>query len=72
MRAVAVVGRKRDVIGVATHAISDELGDDWGAPLFRELKFFENQHTGAFADDESIAILVERPRSALRFFVAGG
>ena len=44
-----------------------------GAPrCFARSKFLEDQNTGAFADDESVAVLVERPRSALRLFVAGG
>ena len=72
VRAVAVFRRQRDVEGVAAHAVSDKFGDDLGAALLREFEFFEHEDAGAFADDKTVAILVEGPGSALRFFVARG
>ena len=36
----------------------------------RVLQFFENQNTRAFADDEAIAVLVERAAGMLRIVVA--
>ena len=64
-RAVAVLGRRGDVVRVARHAVADDLGVDPRAAAPRVLELLEDQDAGAFADDEAVAILVERPAGAL-------
>ena len=61
-RAVAVGGRRRDVIGVARHAVADQLGIDLGAARLGVLVFFQHDDAGALAHDETVAVLVIGPR----------
>ena len=56
--------------GVAAHAVADDFGQDGRAAPFGEFEFFENQDARAFADDESVAIAVEGPRSVRGIVVA--
>ena len=60
-RAVAVGGRSRDVIGVARHAVANDLGVDLRAARLGVLVFFQNDHTGALAHDEAVTVAVVRP-----------
>ena len=50
--------RRGDVIGVARHAVADELGVDFGAALLGALIFLEHDDPGALAHDEAVAVLV--------------
>ena len=58
--AVAVLGRRSDVIGVAGEAIADDFGIDLRAARFGVLEFFDNHDTCALAHDKTVAILVIR------------
>jgi hypothetical protein len=60
-RAIAVLGRCRDVIRVRRHAVAHQLGVDPRAAAPSHLVFLENQHAGTLADNKSVAIVVERP-----------
>ncbi len=64
--AVAVLGRRGDVVGVAGHAVADDLGVDLRAALLGVLEFLEHDDAGALAHDEAVAVLVPRPRRLLR------
>ena len=70
--AVAVLRRRGDVMGVARHAVADDLGIDLGAALLGMLEFLEHQHAGALAHDEAVAVLVPGPRALLGCVVEGG
>src|SRR5665213_2308966 len=70
--AAAVLGRRRDVVGVARHAIADDLGVNLGAALLGVLQFLEHDDAGAFAHDEAVAFLILRSRGALRLVVEIG
>ena len=50
--------RRGDVIGVARHAVTDQLGVDMGAARLGPLIFLEHDHARALAHDEAVAILV--------------
>ena len=52
-------------IRVGRHAVADQLGVDARAARLRVLELLEDQDAGALADDEAVAILVERPAGAL-------
>src|SRR5436309_2113531 len=71
-RAVAVVGRRRDVVRVGRHAVADQLGVDARVAAGRKIELLEDEHAGAFADDEPVAILVEGAARALGLVVARG
>ena len=60
------------MVGVAGHAIADDFGDDIRAAALGEFERFENQHAGAFADDEAVALGVEGAAGALGFVIARG
>src|SRR5205814_5627956 len=53
-RALAVFGRRGDVIGVGRHTVADQLGVDLRATLPRALGLLEDQHAGPLADDEAV------------------
>jgi len=69
--AVAVLGRRGDVIGVARHAIADDLAIDLRPARLRMLQLLEHDHAGALAHDEAVAILVIGARGPLRLIVEG-
>ena len=50
----------RDVIGVVGVAVAHELGIDVGAARDRVLPLLEDEHAGALAHDEAVALRVER------------
>ena len=70
--AIAVLGGLRDVVGVAGHAVADDLGEDARAAALGVLERFHDQDAGAFADDEAVALGVKRAAGALRLVVARG
>jgi hypothetical protein len=49
------------VVGVARHAVADDLAIDLGAASERMVAFLEDNDTGALADDEAVAIAVIGP-----------
>src|SRR5205823_1621459 len=55
---------------VARHAIAHKLRIDARAPRLRRLQLFEHKQPRAFADDEAIAVALERPRDTRRLIVA--
>ena len=44
------------MVGVAAHAVADDLGQNGRAAAARVLVFLEHQNAGAFADDEAVAV----------------
>src|SRR5579871_376231 len=70
--AVAVLRGRGQVIGVAGHAVTDDLGIDFGAARLGVLQLFEHEHAGAFAHDKAVAALVPRPRGGGRVVVVAG
>ena len=48
----------------AGRAVADDLGVDRRAAPLRVLELLEDEHAGALADDEAVAILVERAAGA--------
>ena len=70
--AVAVLGRRGDVVGVAGQAVADDLGIDLGAARLGVLQLFENDDAGALAHDEAVAVAVIGPRGFLGRVVAVG
>ena len=56
--AVAVLGRRGDVIGVARQAVADHLGIDARAARLGVLQLFQHDDAGALAHDEAVAVLV--------------
>ena len=64
--AVAVRGRRGDVVGVARQAVADDLGVDLGAALLGVLVFLEHHDAGALAHDEAVAVPVPGTRGARR------
>lgn len=61
VRAVAVFGRRRDVDGVAGHAVAHELGVDGGAAGLGVVQLLEDEAAGALAHDEAGAGAVKGP-----------
>ena len=57
-RAVAILGRGSDVIGVAGEAVADDLTVDACAACLGVLERLEHDDAGAFTHDEAIAVLV--------------
>ena len=55
----------RDVVGVAAHAVANDLGQNRGAAAFRELQIFQDQDAGAFANDEAVAVFIPRTAGLL-------
>ena len=70
--AVAVLGRRGDVIGVAGQAVADDLGIDFRAARLGVLQLFEDDDAGALAHDEAVAVAVIGPRRLFRRVVALG
>src|SRR6266436_3148378 len=68
--ASAVFRRRGHVVGVGGKSITGELTIDLRAALLRVFELFDNGNARAFADDETVAVPIERARRALRFVVA--
>src|SRR5690606_31696915 len=69
-RTVAV--RRGDVIGVGAHAVAREFTVNASATLACVFVLFQHQHTGTFAEHETIAIDVPGARGSRGIVVAGG
>ena len=63
--AAALGMRGGDVVGVGGAAVAEQFGIDAGAALLGVLEFFEDEDAGALAQDEAVAVLVERPAGRL-------
>src|SRR5262245_15065349 len=61
-----------DVIGISAHAVANDFRNRLGSSGASMLEVFHDQNSGAFADDESIAIAVPRTAGFFRLVVAGG
>src|SRR6185503_10138553 len=62
-------GRLCNVPRVAIRAEADDLGQDLGAARFGRVPILEHERSGAFADHETVAIAVPRPRCLARRIV---
>ena len=71
-RAVPVLGRRRHVMSVGGHAVADQLGVCGRSARAGMLQLLQNEHAGTLADNEPVAVLVERPAGPLRLVVARG
>ena len=60
-RAFAIGRRRRHVIGVAGKSVAGKLAINFRAAGFGVFEFFHHDHSAAFADDEAVAIAIERP-----------
>src|SRR5215203_4224366 len=67
--AVAVLGRRGDVVGIARQAVADHLGVDPGAPRLRVRVLLEHDDAGALAHDEAVAVAIVGARGAGRIVV---
>ena len=56
--AIAIGCRRGDVVGVAAQTIANDFAIDLGAARLGTLIVFEHDNAGAFAHDETIAVLV--------------
>src|SRR5262249_36052521 len=65
-----ILDAPRDVVRIAGHAVADNLSNDRRVTFCGVLERFENQDARAFADDETIAVGVERPAGSGRLIVA--
>src|SRR5690606_13672863 len=70
--AVAVLGGGSDMVGVARHAVADELAVDLGAAGLGPLVLLEHDHSGPLAHDEAVAVLVIGPGRLLGLVVPAG
>jgi hypothetical protein len=61
-----------DPIRVGTRAIADDFAVDLRAAGLGSLELFEDEHSGPFAQDEAVAIFVERARGVTRIGVSRG
>ena len=68
----AVRRRCGHVVGIAAHAVADDLGVDVGAPLLRVLVLLQHDHARTFPHHEPVARLVPRAGRALRLVVEVG
>ena len=51
-----MLGRRLgNVVSVAAHAVTHQLGEDGSAAPLGKLQIFKDQNAGAFANDETIA-----------------
>ena len=64
--------REGDVRGVRRRPVADDLGQRLRAPRPGVLERLEDDDAGALADDEAVAVLVERARGAPGIVVPGG
>ncbi len=70
--AVAVLGGRGDVVGVAGQAVACDLGVDLRAARLGVLVLLEHQDARALAHDEAVAILVVRAAGLFRRVVEAG
>ena len=70
--AIAILGRGRDVIGIAGQAVAHDFSINLRAALFRVLVFLEHHDAGALAHHETITVLVVRPRCDGRIVIVLG
>ena len=70
--AVAILGRRGDVVGVAGQAVADDLGIDLGAARLGMFQLFEDDDAGALAHDEAVAVAVIGTRGLFGRVVAIG
>ena len=70
-RASALVVAVGDPEGVGRRAVADDLAVDPGAAGLGVLELLEHQHPGPLAQDEAVAIAIERTAGACRLVVAG-
>ena len=54
--------RVGDAEGVGRGAVAEHFAVDRRAACFGVFEFFEDDHRGAFAEHEAVAVEVERPR----------
>src|SRR5690606_37574560 len=65
------VGRgSAEVMGIGTHPIAGKLGIDGRSALQRMFKLLDDDHSGTFAHDESVTVLVEWAGCTLGFIIA--
>ena len=57
--ALAVLQGLRDMVGVAAHAESEDLGIDLRPAFSGVFVFLEHEHAGALAEHESVAVAIE-------------
>ena len=55
-RAVAILRRRGDVVGIAGQAVADQLGINAGAAALGVFVFFQHDRTSALAHHEAVAI----------------
>ena len=60
-----------DAEGVGGRAVAGHFRVNVGPAPAGMFEFFENQHAGAFAQDEAVAVQVERPGRFLRVLRCG-
>ena len=70
--ALAVLGRRGDVVGVAARAVAQHLAQDPGAPPLGVLQALEHHDRAAVAQHEAVAVPVERPARGLGRVVPAG
>jgi len=70
--AIAVFGRRGDVIGVAGKSIADNLAINFRAARFRSLIFFEHDKARPLAHEKAVAILVIGARCFFRRIIEMG
>jgi hypothetical protein len=70
--AIAVLRWSGNVKRVAAHAITHDLGENRRSPPPRRLQFLQNQDARALADNEPIAVAVERTAGVRRIVVVLG
>ena len=59
-------------MGIGAHAVADNFSEDVGVAAAGMFVLFEDDDAGAFADDETIALLVPGAAGLMRLVVAGG
>src|SRR5205823_979934 len=58
-RAVAVLGSRRDVVGISSRAIAGDFGDWLGSSAECVFQLFNDEDTRTFAHDEAVAAAVK-------------
>src|SRR5579871_1397572 len=69
-RAIPVIGRRRDVEGIAAHAEAEELGIDLRTARPRLIVVLEHHRAGAVTHDETVAVAVPGAARPLRIIVS--
>ena len=64
--AVAILGRRSDVKGIAGQPVADQFAVDARAAPLGVLVLFEHDGAGALAHDEAVTVAIVGPRRALR------